>query len=129
MPRILDEGLAGTLEIWLPDGRLLLRHTLEPVRWLPASSRSPQRGPAECAAVHGTFDAETARCSEQHILARLCYAVQPDGGPWDGKLVSDCEYGHRSPVYVPLADHLARGDMEVILRGRMDPYVYASEVT
>lgn len=98
------QGQTGTLAVYLPDGRLLLQHTLDIVRLLPAG---------------------------QHILVRLCYAVRPDGGPWDGALVSDCEYGHRSPLYMPVSgpNRAAEGTVEIVLRGRMDAYVHASEVT
>lgn len=105
----LEEGLAGLLEVYLPDGRLLLRHTLETLRWKQTAAQGV----------------------DQHALARLCYALPPDDGPWDGALVSDCEHGRGNPVYLPRERFTQEGgrEIEVVLRGRMDPYVHASEVT
>lgn len=102
VPRRLLNGSRGTLQVLLPGGRLLLRHQLELERWL---------GPG----------------AERHVLARLCYALRPEAGPWDGALTSDCERGQRSPLYLPAA--VAPQLLELVLRGRMDAYVHASEVT
>lgn len=100
----------GTLAVHLPDGRLLLQHQLALFRWLPGGSDGG---------------------GQKGIAARLCYAVRPDGGPWDGALVSDCEHGHRSPLYVPVGSVVVNetAKLEIVLRGRMDAYVHASEVT
>mmetsp|Transcript_118487 Transcript_118487/g.205795 ORF Transcript_118487/g.205795 Transcript_118487/m.205795 type:complete len:514 (-) Transcript_118487:92-1633(-) len=104
------DTVPGTLEVWLPNSKLLLRHTFEPVRWQPASP-SPR--------------------SEWSGVARLCYVLPPEDGPWDGAKTEDCEYGHRLPVYAPLNLHAGplKGGVEVVLRSNMDAYVGASEIT
>jgi len=119
------EGSAGVLEVWLPDNNLLLQHVLQPVRWLPAPGALSQEG--ICIAPSGTLGRETDQCSALHLVVRLCYALSPEGGPWDGAAVPECEYGHRSPVYLPVAS--SGGQVEIILRSQIDAYVHASMIT
>lgn len=69
---------------------------------------------------------------ERHVVVRLCYVVSNyESVPWNGARTLDCEYGHRSPVYIPLSatGKLADDTVEISLRGDFDPYVLASGVT
>lgn len=127
----VEDSPPGRLEVWLPDGRPLLQHVFQPVRWLSAKSGEKPLQAAECEAAGGALDPLQGWCSEPHGVARLCYALPPEGGPYDGTVVPDCEHGHRSPVYLPLRGRNGqRGErVEVVLRGRMDAYVLASETT
>merc|ERR1712232_972876 len=73
----VEDTPPGRLEIWLPDGRPLLQHVFEPVRWLPAKrSGRPLEG-AECEAAGGALDSVQGWCSERHGVARICYALPP----------------------------------------------------
>merc|ERR1719323_1067145 len=121
-PAAAQEGQPGTLRVFLPGGRLLLQHAVEPVRWLPLRQGfRALEGFQACGAQGGVFDGVTGRCNKAHAVARLCYAVSPDAGPWDGALVSDCEHAHRSPLYQPLERRRsAEEKVEIILRSRMD---------
>lgn len=121
----MDDGTPGTLEVWLPDGQRLLQHVFQPTRWLPARRQGKMLQGAACEAAGAALDPEQGWCSERHGVKRLCYALYNDGA------ATDCEHGHRSPVYVPLGTHDgSRGEhIELVLRGRMDAYVYASETT
>lgn len=120
-------------EIAVPTAKLTLRsnnellmvHRLEPFRWLPTNDAAS----AKCRSLGGNFDDSTQRCSQRHVLVRLCYAVSTEQTPWDSSLVSGCEYDHRSPQYVPMAKTDTNLMLEVILRRRTDPYLLASEVT
>lgn len=107
----LDVG-AGTLEVWLPDSQLLLRHKFEPVRWRPAA---------------------LAKDSNWIGVARLCYALSEDveKAHVDGATAGDCEYQQRSPVYGSLGvdGGSLSGGVEVVLRSATDAYVRASEIT
>lgn len=81
-------------------------------------------------------DSRTARnphaggCLEEYVLVRICYALPPEDGPFDGSIVPDCEYQHNSLTYIPLAEATAVGsEVEIVVRGRFDAYVHAGEVT
>lgn len=113
--RLATSGGPGVLRILLPDGSVFLEHTFEPLRSLPVCRQGSDR----------------SSCGGLSVAARLCYALPAGDGPWNGAVTFDCEHSHRSPVYVPLQRHRQhhRGDVEIILRSRMDVYVHASEVT
>ena len=101
----------GALEIVLPDGRPLLRHTIDLVRFLKAAPGLPLL---------------------PHALRRLCYAVRPDESlPLDGTLVADCEHRRPSPTYAaaPMAGAPGEARVEIVVRSALDGYVLASEVT
>merc|ERR1719401_1636722 len=59
----IDEAARGQLQVWLPDGKLLLQHVFEPVRWLPSNGGGKDR---VCEGL----------CIERHGVVRLCYALQ-----------------------------------------------------
>lgn len=122
----VDEQVAQ-LQVSLPDGRVLLRHNLEALRWLPSTRGSQSR--VSCSAAGGHWDADLERCSERHVVARLCYAISQEGVVQDGALASDCEFGQRSPVYVPMRGRSGLSEVQILIRSRSDAYVLASEVT
>jgi len=120
------------LKVFLPNGDTVLQHTFPPVKWLPAPEQDgSQWTRSKCEEVFGTFDATKSRCLTRHGVARLCYAVPPGSGPWQGALVSGCEYKTRSPVYVMVAmdKDPAKDAVEILLHNEKDPHIKLSEVT